>query len=580
MTIVNHETRHGLPLRARLLISSLAGVIPLFILGLLLLLDRYQSRRDYILDANHQLATLGTAYMQEWVQGQERILHTLAQAGEISGTRVDQQGLIARQILTQTEWDNLFITDARGQEIVSGHRLVSISDRDYFQRIKASHQPTVSNSLISRSTHHRGIVIAYPILRHGQFLGIVGAFIRAETVESIFTEVPLKRTTCMQLWGNDRGLIASSILDPQNVGVIFRDPVLDRLLSRKSDAVIARSPVIDQQQLIGFAPVRGTPWTITVGSPLGEALNPVITSMLFFLGMTGIVVVFTLVWSFYSANIVARQVTTLVKSAQAIGAGLFDTRVVLPTGDELEALAHSLNEMATDLSVADRFKSDLLSMVSHELKTPLTAIRSTLEVLTSGMVTPDSPQYQEMLEIAERQTRRLQDLIENLLNVARAVAGGLTVSPTPVALAPIVDATVGLYREAVSGKGLVLTVNIPPELFVRADTPKIALVLNNLLENAVKCTTQGSIDIQAHAEGNQAIITVTDTGCGLTPEVRQNLFQLFYQPEPVMTRRHGGAGLGMAVIKAIVEAHSGHVIVESDGPEHGSTFGFTLPLAE
>lgn len=571
----------GMPLRRRLVVSSLLGAIPLFLLGVTLLFVWYYSRRDTILQSNQEQARLAAVYVSGWLEGQIRTLRTLSASSEVrAGTEPAVQGLIDRQIVTQPEWENIFVTDASGREITSYLRShTDISDREYFQQAKATLKPAISNILIGRVTGHRIIIIAVPIIRDGEFHGIVGAVVRPSQLQSAFTQLQTRQGDTISLWGDDQRLIARTGATEEMLGQ--RYPASDErtVLSGKSGARVSWSPIDHVRVLIGYAPVSVASWTIVTATPASIALVPVYNGMLLFLLLSSLVIALTLAWAFYSSNIIAAQVAVLANCARAIGEGNFATRVSIKTGGELGDLANSLNKMATDLQATDRLKSDLLSMVSHEFKTPLTSIRTALELITTGAITQDHPRFRELLDIADRQSRRLQDMIENLLIVARFQAGGLVVTPRPRQLASIVSTSVRQYQSLAEAKGLTITAEVPQDIRAMADTAKITLALNNMLDNAIKFTDKGHITVAAHVEGEMAVVTVTDTGVGLTPEARGRLFELFYQAEPLLTRKAGGAGLGLYVTKAIIESHGGHVFAESAGPGAGSTFGFTLPLA-
>ncbi len=561
--------------------TALLGAVPLVLLGLLLIADRYQSRRQQTLAANLTVAQLTAAFFTGWVDGQIRTLRTLAEANEtLHGNPAAKRGLVDRQLRAQSTWDALYITDARGQQIADGTNLHFVGDRAFFQRVAGTRLPIVSDVLLSRNTGRLSFVVAYPILAGGQFRGIVAAVVRLEHLQQVFQRVPHAAETRLGLWGRDGMLIACSQGMVGVSGRVYHSTALPTILSRKSGTLVGPSPVTGQPQFFGYAPVEDAPWVVTAGTPRAAAMAPVWRALWLFLLLSIAVLALSLSWSFFNANMLERQVRVLVDGAQAIGTGKLATRLTLATGDELEMLAHALNKMAGDLAVAERIQSDFLSIVSHELKTPLTAIRAALDMLSAGDMLPGTPRYDEMVQIAERQARRLQDMIENVLNVARVRLGALTVAPAPVALATIVNAAVREYREAALLKRLTLSVEVPPDLRVLADAPRITLVLVNLLDNAVKFTDTGGITIHAAREGHAAVVTVTDTGIGLTPDVRNGIFQPFFQPEPVLTRKAGGAGLGLSVVKALVEAHGGRVFLSSLGPGQGSTFGFTLPLAE
>ncbi|MHB0936250.1 MAG: sensor histidine kinase [Armatimonadota bacterium] len=573
--------KYSVSFRTRLLISSLLGTVPLILLGILLLISRYQARRDAILQSNLTIARTAAASIDGWVNGNIFTLQTLASSNEIQqGSPADIQGLVERQKNAQPAWANLWVTDAEGQIIISTARpLVYIGDREHFEQAKRTLEPAVSNLITSRSTGRSIIVIAVPILRGGEFTGAIGAQILPESIQRIFsTFAPPEEQTVLSLWGSDHRLIAASSMDGRKPGWQAPDGELAPLFSGRSDVMIARSPFTGERTLYGYDPVRSAPWIVVAGTPFAAAMAPVYRDFAIFIILSFAVLGLTLWWSFYSATVLARRVSRLADYARTVGAGSTEP-LRLQTGDELEDLSDSLSDMASDLATLDRLKSDLLTMVSHELKTPLTSIRASLDLLSSGVLTPDQPAYRETLDIACRQSRRLQDLIENLINVARLQTGELTVNPQPVLLASIVQSSVGLYIGTARDRGLALQSEVPEDLRVLADAPKITLALNNLLDNAVKFTEQGSITVRARQEDGNAVVTVTDTGAGLSDEVRDRLFRQFYQGEPLLTRRAGGVGLGLWVTRTIIEAHGGRVFAESEGPGQGSTFGFTLPLA-
>ena len=308
-------------------------------------------------------------------------LQTFAISSEVkSGSEVQIQGLIDRQIAGQRGWENLFVTDASGKEITSYLRShVDVSKRDYYQKVRRTLKPTVSNSLIGLVTRNRVIIIAVPIVRNGVFAGVVGAVIRPMQIQQVFSRLGSNQQITFNLWGSDHRLIARTNAPEHLIGQRYDSPDGDIILSGRSGTRIARSPITNERVLIGYAPVEGTPWTVVSSTPVEVALAPVYGGMTLFLVLSTFVVIITLVWSIYSANVLSRQVSMLAESAREIGTGHLATRVKLLAGGELSDLADSLNKMAADLQVIDRLKSDLLSMVSHELKTPLTSIRTSLE---------------------------------------------------------------------------------------------------------------------------------------------------------------------------------------------------------
>ncbi len=573
-----------MPLRRRLLISALLGTLPLVLLGAVLLIVYYRDVRENVLTQNLALAHVGATYVQVWVDGNLRTLRTLAGANEtLRGTPADQQGLIERQLRQQPDWESLFITDANGTILASHfHALIgtTIADRAYFLEARRTRAPSVSNLLVSRATESKLVILAYPIMRNGRFAGVFGVTIPPGEIQNVFKQFHLPMETIVNLLGSDRRLIARTNAPLELIGRKLSGEQADIVFSGRAGHTVTTSPISGRHVIVGYVPVRGTPWTLLISTPLTVVLAPMYRTVGLFLALTFVVLALSLLWSLYSANYLSRLIIALAHGAREIGMGQFGTRVRCHGGPELEELAQSINMMAANLAVIDRLKSDLLTMVSHELKTPLTTIRSSLEMLVAGVVPPDDPRYIELLEMAQRQSLRLQDQIENLLSAARQEAGALDVARRPLTLCPLIKASVAQFEEPASERGLTLTIDLPEDLRVLAEAPKVTLALNNLLDNALKFTEHGGVTVRAVREDDRAVITVTDTGLGLTPEVRAHLFERFYQAEPLLTRKAGGTGLGLFIVNAIAQAHGGRAFAESPGPGKGSTFGFTLPLAE
>lgn len=570
-----------MPLRRRLLISSLLGSIPLIILGLLLSFDRYYSLRNLILSTNLENARLTAAYTQGWLEGQVRTLRTIALSAEVqSGNKIEERALLFRQLDAQPDWDSMWISNAQGKVIVDTEEgAVDISEEEYVHEIKSTGQPYISGLMQGRVTGNSIVVIAYPIQHNGVFVGSVAIGIRRNAIQKIFTQVSIGDRTTISLWGSNNSLIARSAMTDTMLRKTYSTREMPYPRANQSGTAITESLVTHDRVLIGYAPVQVAHWTVISAAPMWEALAPVTHMVVIFLLISTLVLASTLAWSYYSAKVLADQVIALADGARAIGSGNLATRINMHSGGELGDLANSLNSMATDLQINDRLKSEFLSLISHELKTPLTSIRAALDLLESGMVTEDHPRYHELTDIALRQAKRLQDMIDNLLSVARIDTGGLTVVPRETLLYTFLTPAIEQCRELATARGLTLTLDAPENMRMLVDSPKVLLALKNLLENAVKFTESGGITVRVQRQGAYALISITDTGAGMDGETKQRLFEKFFQAEPLLTRKAGGAGLGLYVTKFIIEAHGGAITTESKGSGYGSTFSFTLPLA-
>jgi PAS domain S-box-containing protein len=228
---------------------------------------------------------------------------------------------------------------------------------------------------------------------------------------------------------------------------------------------------------------------------------------------------------------------------------------------------------------ANRAKDEFLATLSHELRTPLTPILGWTVMLRSG--TLDTHSIQRGLEVIERNVRAQTQLIGDLLDVSRIITGKLRLEVSPIAVVPVVEAGIEAVRPSAEAKEIALVVEVPPEVpIITGDPDRLQQVVWNLVSNAVKFTPQGGrIEVRLRHEGSCLSLSVRDNGKGIEPEFLPHVFERFRQADSTSTRSHGGLGLGLAIVRHLVELHGGTVQAESEGPGRGSTFTVRLPLS-
>ena len=226
----------------------------------------------------------------------------------------------------------------------------------------------------------------------------------------------------------------------------------------------------------------------------------------------------------------------------------------------------------------DRMKTEFVSMVSHELRTPLTSIKGYVDLLLEGEVGDLSPEQHEFLEIVGSNAERLVSLINDILDISRIEAGKITLNLAPVDLRALIDRLALSFRPQIEAKRQALVVDIPANLpHVRGDHDRLVQIFTNLISNAHKYTPAGGhITIRALSQGRNVRLSVADTGIGLTPEERAQLFARFYRAQNRTTQEVGGTGLGLSITRSLVEMHGGSIAVDST-PGEGSTFTVFLP---
>jgi two-component system phosphate regulon sensor histidine kinase PhoR len=233
----------------------------------------------------------------------------------------------------------------------------------------------------------------------------------------------------------------------------------------------------------------------------------------------------------------------------------------------------------SELRHLERVRQDFVANVSHEFKTPLTAIQGFAETLLAGAV--DDPQNnRRFLEIIREHASRLARLTDDLLKLARIEAGKLELDFHPVGITELVESCAETTLLKASRKQIALEVEIPPGLpAMNGDAALLREVLQNLLDNAVQYTgTGGHICVSAHIRNREAVLSVSDTGIGIPLADQERIFERFYRVDAARSRQAGGTGLGLSIARHIVEAHGGRLWVESEVGS-GSNFSFSIPLA-
>jgi CheY-like chemotaxis protein len=245
---------------------------------------------------------------------------------------------------------------------------------------------------------------------------------------------------------------------------------------------------------------------------------------------------------------------------------------------ERKRLADDLQRLAADLAEADRRKNHFLAMLAHELRNPLAPISNATRALRTGI--RDGRSLEAASALLERQASQLSRLVDDLLDVSRITQGKIALRKQRVELAAVLEQAVEMVRGFCDTMKHELTVTLPPEpVYLDADPTRLAQIVGNLLNNACKFTNKGGkISLTAAQEDGHLVIRVRDNGIGVAPEDVPNLFELFSQVETSLDRSRDGLGLGLTLVRSLVELHEGTVGVHSDGVGHGAEFTVRLPI--
>jgi len=277
----------------------------------------------------------------------------------------------------------------------------------------------------------------------------------------------------------------------------------------------------------------------------------------------------------FLARSLTRPVRELTTALHAIADGELQQAVPVRSRDELGALSTAFNQMSADLASANQQRRQMTADIAHDLRTPVTVISGYLEALRDGVLPPTPERFAILYE----ESQHLQGLIEDLRTLSLADAGELTLRRQPIAPATLLHRIAAIYAHQAEQQGIALRVAAHEQLpALHVDADRMVQVLSNLVSNALRYTpTGGSITISAVQSGEDMLLSVQDTGQGIAPATLPHIFDRFYRADNARAQSQGESGLGLAIAKALVEAHGGSVSAASV-PEAGATFTIRLPV--
>ncbi|MFE7747841.1 sensor histidine kinase [Streptomyces sp. NPDC057428] len=305
--------------------------------------------------------------------------------------------------------------------------------------------------------------------------------------------------------------------------------------------------------------------------PAGLDLSPANQTKI--VGVTGLVLAVTVAVTAVVAVRLVRPLRALTAAARQPPQR--HARVAVTTKDETGCLAAAFNDLTARREQPESQRKALISDIAHELRTPLTNIRGWLEVTRDGLLEPDPG----LIASLHDEALLLQHIIDDLQDLAAADAGTLRLRREPVGVEELLAQVVAAHSTLAEASGIRLRTSTDPGLWLEADPARMRQALGNLVANALRHTpTDGTVGVIARRDGDDAVLTVEDTGDGLAPEDLPHVFERFWRAEKSRSRRTGGSGLGLSIVRKFVEAHGG-TVTAGGGPGGGAVFTVRLPRA-
>ncbi|MBI3661275.1 HAMP domain-containing protein [Candidatus Acetothermia bacterium] len=332
--------------------------------------------------------------------------------------------------------------------------------------------------------------------------------------------------------------------------------------------------IAGRKQSIGYIAV-GTPSEIPKAGELGDVAQKFANAENQAVWVAAIVsALIAILLSLALARQMSRPLRQLTLAARRFADGNLSERVQLKSHDEIGQLGEAFNEMAKSLEKSEQSRRQMIADIAHELRTPLATIQGNLEALLDGVY----PMGPERIEAIHAKSLLLGRLVNDLQELSLAEAGELSLEKRPTELSQVLSRLKDQIQPQFDEKGIQLALHTSSPLMVQIDRERIEQVLLNLLSNALRYTDSGGqVSLSAQVQGEELCVSVADTGKGISSEDLPHVFERFYRGDKSRSRSSGGAGLGLAISKRLVELHGGKIWVQS-ASGRGTQFTFSLPL--
>lgn len=514
------------------------------------------------------------------------------------------------------EWAGISLVDAAGRTVFSTTPIPPDSPapgaaagieltpgiQTYLERARRERRPIVSDLITDGTATGPFIGVIVPVDRQGVVTSVLMAIVEPLSLVRGVGKDQLRPGWGVRVYDAAGITLAQLPVDPQVVG-LGQGPLIATIQktggSLDQEHWVRLVTRTGTPAYVAYAPVGARRWGVSIGVPAELVDGPTRRSILIATGGGLALLLVGVGVALLTGRRIASPIGRLARAAEALGRG---EPIVLPTStltevrelaravrrademlrqraEERERLETELRRRAEALEQASRVKDEFLATVSHELRSPLNAILGWTQILKAGQGQHESAAA-KALDTIERNARAQAQLIDDLLDVSRIVSGRLRLDVRPVDVAHVIHNALDVVRPAADARGIALDVtSLAARRIVLADPDRLQQVLWNLLSNAVRFTPKGGrVTVTVRTADSQVEIAVADTGGGIRSDLLPHVFEPFSQGESAQAGAHKGLGLGLAIVRNLIELQGGRVWAESPGPGGGATFTLSLPL--
>lgn len=589
-------------LRTLLTLLVLTTLIPLGLFAALLIGRLWTQQRATVERQNVETARAISLAIDQKVEIDSNALRVAA-ALELFDSP-DAAGLerLARRLLpVRPGWYAIVLADVRGRVFFDsagrGDAAARLGDGEWISAVIATRKPAVSNLVRDPVANGHFFLISVPVFENGTLRYVLAAQVRSQSLSEILRSQSASSGAIVSVIDRVPRLMARSRNEAEYIGT----PATSRFIeatARMSEGSFEGQTLEGVRSYASISRSRVTGWTVGVGMPATAIDTPIWRTI----GELALVAIVMLAAGITSALILGRALVGALTSAASSARGLARGEAVEARHSriiEAEDLSKGLIEAGAILDVhmrerdqallaeyaarreaeaLSRSKDEFVATMSHELRTPLNAIYGWVRLLRTGKL--DEQRHEHALEVIERNTRAQTQLIEELLDMSRIVTGKLRLELRRVDLATVLQGAAEGLKPTAAAKEIEIALDLWPGMEpVSGDPDRLRQIVWNLLTNSLKFTGKGGrVELSLRREAGEAVVRVSDNGSGISPELLPHIFERFRQGASSPARKHGGLGIGLALVHHLVEMHGGTVSAASDGDGRGSCFTVRIPL--
>jgi signal transduction histidine kinase len=576
-----------LTLRRHLLLLTLVAVLPVLLIGSLLgAMLVVQERRTFENGARDRVRAISTG-VDAALRGTITTVLAVAASpslhtGDLGAFHAELRAVLA----SQPDWLSIVLLSTDGRQLVNanlpfGAALPRTVDEASLSAVVRSHRTAVGDLSMGPVLKRYGVTVRVPVLREGRVAYVISAVVKPESIQALLERERVPERWAVGIADRNRLFVARQPATAPGTPVA---PGFRAALESRGEGEFRATTLegVDTFQWFTTTPLSG--WAVGLAVPADVVLRGARRAGAF----AAIGVLAAMLLSLFAAYFVARRISTplvsLADAAHAIARGSAappraDTiEEVKTVAAALERAGIAVQEREADLRAANRSKDEFLAALSHELRNPLAAISMSPHILRHSA--GDKAAIEQTANMLERQSRQLSALVDQLLEISRVTLGKLELARQPVELEALARRVVDTWRAAGRLEKHAVTVHGEPA-WIHGDPVRLEQILSNLLDNSLKFTPpDGRVEVSVRKTGAEVALTVADTGRGFEPGGIERMFGVFVQGEQTIERPTGGIGVGLALVRRLVELHGGRIRAESAGEGRGAVFTVTFPAMD